>query len=82
MARAHLGAHQTSLEKVRDTTPGMSWSTRFACVMPHQEQVAGPRRGSAINGRTTSHRGYAQLINARKRIEQVFGAISQAAGLR
>ncbi|MFN9646777.1 MAG: transposase, partial [bacterium] len=40
------------------------------------------RRRSAIDGRNTRHEGYAQSINARRRIEQVFGWIKQAAGLR
>ena len=40
------------------------------------------RRRSAIDARTVRHQGYARSINARKRIEQVFGWIKQAAGLR
>jgi hypothetical protein len=40
------------------------------------------RGGSAIDGRTAHYQGYGQSINARKRIEQVFGWIKQAAGLR
>ena len=35
-----------------------------------------------IDGLTGRHQGYLQAINARKRIEQVFGSIKQAAGLR
>mgnify|MGYP006281222201 CR=1 FL=1 len=38
--------------------------------------------GSAIDGRTVHHKGYAQSIQSRKQIEQVFGWIKQAAGLR
>jgi len=33
-------------------------------------------------GSTARHQGYVQSIKARKRIEQVFGWIKQAAGLR
>jgi hypothetical protein len=40
------------------------------------------RGGSAIDGRTARHQGYAQSINSRKRIEQVFRWIKQSAGLR
>ncbi len=40
------------------------------------------RRRSAIDGRTVRHQGYARSINARRRIERVFGWIKQAAGLR
>ena len=39
-------------------------------------------RDSLIDDRTAHHVGYAQSINPRKRIEQVFGWITQAAGLR
>jgi hypothetical protein len=35
-----------------------------------------------ISGRAARHVGYAKSINARKRVEQVFGWIKQAAGLR
>jgi hypothetical protein len=38
--------------------------------------------GSAIDGRTTRHEGYAQSINARRGIEKVFGWIKQWGGLR
>ena len=55
---------------------------RFARITPHVAQNGGPRRRSAIDGRTTSHGGYAQFIYARKRIEKVFGWIKQGAGLR
>jgi hypothetical protein len=35
-----------------------------------------------IDGPTARHQGYVQAINARKRIEQVFGSIKQSVGLR
>lgn len=83
MARALPGAHQKTLgaDKGYDTRDFVA-DIRFARVTPHVAQNAGPRRRSAIDGRTTRHPGYAQSINARKRIEQVFGWIKQAAGLR
>jgi hypothetical protein len=55
---------------------------RFAGVTPHVAQNIQPRRRSAIDGRTVRHAGYARSINARNRIEQVFGWIKQTAGLR
>ena len=38
--------------------------------------------GSAIDGRTTRHEGYAKSISARRGIEKVFGWIKQWGGLR
>lgn len=83
MARLLPGAHQKTLgaDKGYDTRDFVT-DIRFARITPHVAQNAGPRRRSAIDGRTTRHRGYAQSINARKRVEQVFGWIKQAAGLR
>lgn len=43
---------------------------RKACVTPH---VAQKSRHSAIDARTTRHKGYALSIKHRKRIEQAFG---------
>ncbi|MBR9844555.1 MAG: IS5 family transposase [Rhodobacteraceae bacterium] len=43
---------------------------RKACVTPH---VAPKSRYSAIDGRTTRHKGYSQSIKHRKRIEEAFG---------
>jgi len=40
------------------------------------------RRRSAIDGRTTRHPGYAASQKARKRVEEVFGWMKTAAGLR
>ena len=83
MARLLPGAHQKTLgaDKGYDTRDFVT-DIRFARITPHVAQNAGPRRRSAIDGRTTRHPGYAQSIHARKRIEQVFGWIKQAAGLR
>ena len=55
---------------------------RFSGITPHVRQNIQARRGSAIDGRTVRHPGYSQSINARRRIEQVFSWIKQAAGLR
>jgi len=40
------------------------------------------RRRSAIDERTTRHPGYAASQRARKRVEEVFGWMKTAAGLR
>jgi hypothetical protein len=55
---------------------------RISCITPHAAQNIQARRRSAIDGRTVRHAGYVQSIHARKQIEQVFGWIKQAAGLR
>ena len=50
-------------------------------VTPHVTQSTKGRR-SAIDGRTTRHAGYAVSLRLRKRIEEVFGWIKTAGGLR
>lgn len=50
-------------------------------VTPHVAQNTKGRR-SAIDGRTTRHVGYATSQRRRKRIEEVFGWMKSAAGLR
>lgn len=52
---------------------------RAAGFTPH---VAAKSRGSAIDGRTTRHAGYAISQRARKKIEEVFGWLKTVAGLR
>ena len=51
-------------------------------VTPHVAQNTARPGGSAIDGRTTRHKGYAQSIHARRGIEKVFGWIKQWGGLR
>jgi hypothetical protein len=51
---------------------------RQACVTP---QVAQKSRHSAIDGRTTRHKGYAQSQKHRKRIEEPFGCNKTVGGL-
>ncbi len=55
---------------------------RIAGITPHVAQSIQARRNSAIDGRTVRHQGYARSINDRRRIEQVFAWIKQAAELR
>jgi hypothetical protein len=83
MARSLKGAHQKTLgaDKGYDTREFVA-DLRTSGITPHMTQNIQTRRSSAIDGRTVRHEGYAQSINARKRIEQVFGWIKQAAGLR
>lgn len=51
---------------------------RQACVTPH---VAQKSRYSAIDGRTTRHKGYALSIKQRKRIEEAFGWAKTVGGM-
>ncbi|KMM17419.1 IS5 family transposase [Synechococcus sp. GFB01] len=83
MARSLPGAHQKTLgaDKGYDTRDFVA-DLRIAGITPHVTQNIQTRRRSAIDGRTVRHAGYARSINARRRIEQVFGWIKQAAGLR
>lgn len=55
---------------------------REAAVTPHVAQFENARRSSAIDRRTTRHRGYAISQQIRKRIEQIFGWIKTVGGLR
>jgi hypothetical protein len=50
-------------------------------VTPHVAQNDSGRR-SAIDGRTTRHRGYEVSLRIRKRIEEAFGWAKTIAGLR
>jgi transposase len=83
MAHSLPGAHQKTLgaDKGYDTRDFVA-DLRILGITPHVAQNIQARRHSAIDGRTVRHAGYGQSINARKRIEQVFGWIKQAAGLR
>jgi hypothetical protein len=83
MTRTLRGAHQETIgaEKVygiRKFVAGL----RNKGITPQVAQNLTRRGGSANNVRTASHNGYAQSINSRKRIEQVFDWIKQSAGLR
>ena len=81
MARSLRGARQKTLgaDKGYDTRDFVA-DLRINGIMPQVAQNIQARRRSAIDGRTARHQGYAQSINARKRIEQLFGWIKQAAG--
>lgn len=83
MARSIRGAHQKTLgaDKGYDTRDFVA-DLRISGITPHVAQNTSRSGGSAIDGRTARHQGYVQSINSRKRIEQVFGWIKQAAGVR
>ena len=76
LARSLGGVHQKTLgaDKGYDTRDFVA-DLRISGITPHVAQNNGARRRSAIDGRTIRHAGYARLINARRRIEQVFGWI-------
>ncbi|WP_254885301.1 transposase, partial [Salipiger sp. HF18] len=57
------------MDKAYDAA-GFVADCRQACITPHVAQKA---RFSAIDGRTTRHRGYALSQKHRKRIEELFG---------
>jgi IS5 family transposase len=83
MAADCAGAHQKTIgaDKNYDTR-GFVAEMRRLGVTPHVAQNTARSGGSAIDGRTTRHEGYAKSINARRGIEKVFGWIKQFGGLR
>jgi len=56
--------------------------TRALGITPHVAQTTDPHRGSAIDGRTTRHEGYAISQRFRKRIEEVWGWMKTVGGFR
>ena len=83
MAADRPGAHQKTLGADKNyDTKGMVAELRWIGVTPHVAQNTSRPGGSAIDGRTTRHEGYAKSINARRGIEKVFGWITQWGGLR
>ena len=63
-------------------TFGFVAATRALGVTPHVTQNVGRRGGSAIDGRTTRHNGYAKSQHARSRIEPAFGWLKTVGWLR
>lgn len=51
-------------------------------VTPHVAQNTGRKGGSAIDGRTTRHPGYAVSQRIRKRVEEIFGWMKTVGGFR
>ena len=56
--------------------------TRELAITPHVTQNTARRGGSAIDGRTTRHDGYAKSQHARPRVEPAFGWLKTIAWLR
>jgi hypothetical protein len=83
MAADCPGAHRKTIgaDKGYDTK-GFVGEMRRLGVTPHVAQNTARSGGSAIDGRTTRHEGYAKSINARRGIEKIFGWIKQWGGLR
>jgi len=63
-------------------TFGFVEECRHLGVTPHVAQNLGRRGGSAIDGRTTRHAGYALSQKKRKRIEECFGWLKTIALMR
>ena len=63
-------------DKAYDTSDFVA-DLRHMCVTPH---VAAKAKGSAIDGRTTRHAGYAVSLRRRKLIEEAFGWAKTIAG--
>jgi hypothetical protein len=63
-------------------TKGFVAEMRRLGVTPHVAQNIPRSGGSAIDGRTTCHVGYAKSINARRGIEKVSSWIKAFGGLR
>jgi len=77
------GAQQVTVggDKGYDTADFVA-ECRHMQVTPHVAQNASRRGGSAIDGRTTRHEGYAISQKKRKRIEECFGWLKTIALLR
>lgn len=89
---------EAALQMLESTAPGSRRATvaadrgydtrdfiaacRRLAVTPHVVQHRNARRSSAIDRRTTRHRGYAISLVIRRRIEQVFGWLKTIGGLR
>jgi len=68
-------------DKLYDTREWVTTVRRLR-ITPHDAQFDRPRGGSAIDGRTTRHRGYALSQRKRKLIEQAFGWMKTVGLLR
>jgi len=82
MVGQHSGGQRITIgaDKAYDTTDFVAEMRRQG-VTPHVGQNNKNRR-SAIDGRTTRHRGYTVSLRIRKRIEEVFGWMKTVGGQR
>lgn len=78
MLGAHVPPGSTVAADAGYNTRDFVEGCRQLKITPH---VAGKKRGSAIDGRTTRHSGYAVSQKIRKRIEQIFGWLKDFGGL-
>jgi transposase len=69
-----LTSHRLTVgaDKLYDTRAWVA-AVRAMHITPHVAQYVRPRGGSAIDGRTTRHAGYAVSQRKRKLVEQAFG---------
>src|SRR5215203_37141 len=84
MISRRAGTHPITVgaDKAYDTRDHVN-ELRQLGATPHVAQYAvGPRRHSAIDGRTTRHPGYAVSQRKRKLVEQAFGWLKTVALLR
>jgi hypothetical protein len=83
LATAIPGEHRATLggDKGYDTADFVT-GCRALAITPHAAQNISACRGSAIDGRTTRHPGYAVSQRARKRVEEVFGWLKTIGQLR
>ena len=74
LATAIPGNHRVTLggDKGYDTADFVQ-GCRNVAITPHVAQNLNNHRGSAVDGRTTRHPGYAVSQRYRKRVEEVFG---------
>lgn len=77
------GDHQVTVgtDKNYDNKEFVAESRRMNAT-PHVAQNINARRGSAIDGRTTRHAGYAISQKKRKRVEEIFGWMKTVGGMR
>jgi transposase len=77
------GNHRATLggDKGYDTAAFVT-GCRDLAITPHVAQNVNDHRGSAIDGRTTRHPGYAVSQRYRKRVEEVFGWLKTVGQLR
>lgn len=83
LATAIPGNHRATLggDKGYDTADFVT-GCRALAITPHVAQNINEHRGSAIDGRTTRHPGYAVSQRYRKRVEEVFGWLKTLGQLR
>jgi transposase len=80
--RRHAAGRRTlGADKAYDTGEFVA-GARERGVTPHVAQQLARRGGSAIDARTTRHEGYAKSLQARPRVERVFGWQKTVAWLR